>query len=170
MPKKVDYSDSETEDEVEYEEDEPAEDVYDIDDVIDEVGEAGESIGIVGGNDDAEVELEEDTDEVDSINIGDYSIRTVMIPPEQNITSDVMTKYEITEAISIRTANIEDGDTPFVNCDDLDDPIEMAKRELLQRRFPYCIIRQVGEEINHEAKTIIRKYEMWDPNEMILNL
>lgn len=125
---------------------------------------------VVGGANLEEPEPDEDDDIADSVNLSDYIVRTFYVKPDQNITCDVMTKYEVTEAISIRTANIADGDAPFVPCDDLHDPVAMATRELTMRKFPYLITRQVGENINHEAKEIVRYYELWNPNEMSLNL
>jgi len=76
--------------------------------------------------------------------------------PEDRQTSEIMTKYEYTEAVSIRAKQIENGGVCFTNCDDLTDPIKMAEREIEYKKCPLDLIRMITD--NHA--------ERWHVNEM----
>jgi hypothetical protein len=96
-----------------------------------------------------------------------YTTRTIYVADENRITRDMMNINEMTEAISIRTALISNGSPCFTDVEGLTDPVDMAKRELMMRRFSFKIERPVGEKIDHENKEILKYFEIWDPNEMI---
>lgn len=76
-------------------------------------------------------------------------------------TSEKLSEYEIAELINIRAVNISNGGKVYTNIDGLDDPIEMAKKELIDRKCPLYIKRQVGY---NDYGIIIEK---WSPNHMI---
>jgi DNA-directed RNA polymerase I, II, and III subunit RPABC2 len=76
--------------------------------------------------------------------------------PEDRVTSEIMTKFEYCEAISIRAKQIEDGGQVFTEIGELTDPIEIAKKEILDKRCPLSIIRHITPNIAEE----------WHINEM----
>ncbi len=86
-------------------------------------------------------------------------------PREEWITSDLLSEYETTELVSIRASQIErDPSTAMCDIGDLDDCIEIARRELLERKCPLIIRRVVGTMIlNGEVYT---RVEDRDPREM----
>lgn len=79
-----------------------------------------------------------------------------IVKPEHRITSNILTIYEYTEIIGIRATQIAQGSPIFTNVNNITDPETMAKKELLDNRFPLCIQRYIG----------LDKYELWDPNTM----
>ena len=153
----------------------------DSDDSLDEVSDTISDVlsdiisDIIGGVDttepieivDPDVDSDEETPAVDPIFIENtkpvnFSIDTVAVSPEKRITSNVMSKYEITECISIRSTQIAQYNNCLVDVSDLSDPILMAKRELMMRMCPLLLRRYVGTRDNFEY------YEYWNPNEMTL--
>jgi DNA-directed RNA polymerase I, II, and III subunit RPABC2 len=70
-----------------------------------------------------------------------------VLPKSQHRTSDVLSIYEKAEVISIRARQIEKGATPFVDAGDLTDPIQIAEKELIARRCPLSIIRNLNNSI-----------------------
>jgi DNA-directed RNA polymerase I, II, and III subunit RPABC2 len=78
--------------------------------------------------------------------------------PEQRITSEIITKFELCRVISIRAKQIEKDNIVFTDVSGLSDPIKMAEKEVYDRKCPLSIIRKLNENIA----------EKWDINEMIL--
>lgn len=79
--------------------------------------------------------------------------------PEDRITSEVMTKFELTEVISIRAKQIEnDISVIFVDVENLTDPIEIAKKEIIEKKCPLSIVRMITDKIA----------EKWHVNEMAI--
>ena len=79
--------------------------------------------------------------------------------PEQRLTSEIITKYELCRIISIRAKQIEKDNIIFTDVTGITDPIKMAEKEIYDRKCPLSIIRKLN---NNTA-------EKWDVNEMILN-
>ena len=80
-----------------------------------------------------------------------------IIKNNQKITSNILTIYELTELIGIRATQISNGSPVFVDITNINDPLEMAKKEIINNKCPLYIKRYLG----------LDKYELWDPNEMI---
>lgn len=76
---------------------------------------------------------------------------------DDKITSNILTIYEITELIGIRATQISNGAPVFTDIEYLNDPIEMAKKEIINNKCPLYVKRYIG----------LDKYELWDPNTMI---
>lgn len=117
----------------------------------------------------------------------DNTKKVHVIPPENYITPDVLSAYEIASILSLRSAAIGAGGTTFLNNDDLfikvedynsnmsgivvrkDDEdlvritntAEIVKRELNKRKCPLLIERTV-----HETDTE-KWVELRDPNTML---
>jgi DNA-directed RNA polymerase I, II, and III subunit RPABC2 len=80
----------------------------------------------------------------------------IYLTPENRVTSEIMNRYEYTEIISIRAKQIEDGGPCFTNIENLTDPIEMAEKEMRDRKCPLDITRMLSENVG----------ELWHANEM----
>lgn len=101
------------------------------------------------------------------------------VPKDERITSDRMTLFEQSEYVSIRSADGAVNNNWFVDISGLTDPVDMAKRELMMRKSPLQIVRQVGNRwlkllpdgTRSEAgvRTYATLVEIWDPNEMIFS-
>ena len=60
------------------------------------------------------------------------------------LTSDIMTMFEFSEVIGIRTLQIEKGSPVFTDVTDIHIPYDMAIKELFDRKCPLKIIRKTG--------------------------
>jgi DNA-directed RNA polymerase subunit K/omega len=80
-----------------------------------------------------------------------------IIKNDEKITSNILTIYEITELIGIRATQIANGAPIFTDIEYINDPIEMAKKEIINNKCPLYVKRYIG----------LDKYELWDPNIMI---
>jgi DNA-directed RNA polymerase I, II, and III subunit RPABC2 len=83
----------------------------------------------------------------------------VMVPNKLRKTSEVITLFELTNVISNRAKQIENGSMIFTPIGDESDPIKMAEMEIKMKMCPLSIIRKVSSNIA----------EKWDVNEMIVN-
>lgn len=107
------------------------------------------------GDEDSEGEENGDEDEYyPEEDAGDKE--EIIVKEEDRITSDVLSKYEIVELISIRSTQISKGDMPFTDVSGLRDPISMAKKEIYDNRCPLLVKRHIGNNM----------YEYWNPNNM----
>jgi len=135
-----------------------------------------------------EVDSEEDSDEIDSdvdeidnteetaaanSRIGEFDFvysetmaseaptqEIIIIKNEDRTTSHMLSKTEMTEAVSIRCAQIQKNPIVFVDIEGMDDPIAMAKKEINERKCPLVLRRFIGHYNNSDY------YEYWDINEM----
>lgn len=78
--------------------------------------------------------------------------------PEDRVTSEVMTKFELCEIISIRAKQLEQGKTVFTDVGDLTDPPAIAKKEIVDKKCPLSIVRMITDRIA----------EKWQVNEMAI--
>lgn len=94
----------------------------------------------------------------------------LIVSSESRITSNTLTIYEMTELISVRAQQISQGSYVFVpDIEGINDPIEIAKLELLNNKSPLYIKREIGITKNKDSKNqneYIKKVELWNPNEM----
>lgn len=86
-------------------------------------------------------------------------IEKIRVPDDERKTSEYLTDYEITEIISIRATQISKNNDAFVDTDH-DNAIDIAKAELLARKCPLILVREVGKNY----------VEHWLPNEMVFPL
>ena len=84
----------------------------------------------------------------------------IVVKNEDRITSHMLSKTEITEAVSIRCAQIQKNPVVFVDIDGITDPIVMAKKEINERKCPLVLRRFIGRYKSNDY------YEYWDINEM----
>ena len=85
----------------------------------------------------------------------------VYVHPENRITSEVMSKFELCEVRSHRAKQIESGLLAFVDVGELTDPLAIANKEIREKRCPLDIVRVIS---NH-GKIIAEK---WHVNEMAI--
>ena len=78
--------------------------------------------------------------------------------PDQRVTSEIITKFELCRVISIRAKQIEKDNLVFTDVTGLTDPIKMAEKEINDRKCPLSIVRKLNDNLA----------EKWDVNEMIL--
>ena len=83
----------------------------------------------------------------------------VFVAPENRITSEILTKFEFTEIISHRAKQMENGGVCYTDVGELTDPLEMAKKELMDKKCPLDLIRGITDKI----------FERWHVNEMGYN-
>jgi DNA-directed RNA polymerase I, II, and III subunit RPABC2 len=113
-------------------------------------------------------ELNDDDDELDDLatnskitfidnELENESKIQFIIKSDDKITSNILTIYEMTELIGIRATQISQGAPVFVDIEYISDPIEMAKKEIINNKCPLYIKRYIG----------LDRYELWDPNIMI---
>lgn len=110
---------------------------------------------------------EESDDEVGEIDIEPVARvnKEIIVKPENRRTTNMMSVYEMTECISIRTEQIAQHNDCFVSCADLDDPQKMAERELMAHKCPLRIRRFVGERVLPDG-SIANCYEDWSVTEL----
>jgi DNA-directed RNA polymerase subunit K/omega len=71
--------------------------------------------------------------------------RTItVVPDNMRLTSDIMTMFEFSEIIGIRTLQIEKGSPVFTDVSELHTPYDMAIKELFDRQCPLKVIRKTG--------------------------
>lgn len=151
-----------------------------LSDITDEVDEVDEKEPVSDSDDDAAETVPEEVDETDeaeempaleAVSMAlkekyEYKplqrVKTVYVRPKDRITSEVMTKFEYAEAISIRAKQLEDGDEPYTNVGDLQDPVDMAKKEIADKKCTLSVVRNR----TFEGDTTIA--ELWQINEMAI--
>jgi DNA-directed RNA polymerase subunit K/omega len=127
------------------------EDGNDVDDGNDGMGEDVDDGDIVVDVDDVRDKKD------DSVSRrSDYFKVIKVVPPDQRITSSVMTLFEFSEVVGIRTQQIENDSPEFTDNTGLVSARDRAINELFNRRSPLKIIRKIGDHLQEE----------WSCNEM----
>lgn len=90
--------------------------------------------------------------------------RPIIIEPSKRRTSNLLTRIELTELINIRGLQIAQNPIVLTDITGLSDPIEMAEKELRDKKCPLILSRKVGEEIR--GNETIEYVEHWDVNDM----
>jgi DNA-directed RNA polymerase subunit K/omega len=64
----------------------------------------------------------------------------------KNITDPILTKYEYTQCLGMRAQQLAMGAEPLIKLtEDLNDPVLIAKEEIIQRKCPFIIEKRYGE-------------------------
>lgn len=97
----------------------------------------------------------------DNINMNDIENEgdlkhEIIVKSENRITSSMLSIYEFIELISVRASQISNGSYVFTDVTGYSDPIEMAKKELIDNKCPLYVKRGIG----------MNRYELWSPNVM----
>jgi DNA-directed RNA polymerase I, II, and III subunit RPABC2 len=77
--------------------------------------------------------------------------------PENNVSSNILTKYEKVKIISIRAEQLARGAQPAVTFKEFD-PVNIAHKELQERKLPFMIRRKLPNG----------KTELWKLDDMII--
>jgi DNA-directed RNA polymerase I, II, and III subunit RPABC2 len=136
------------------------------DDVGDDIGAAEDEQE--SGDSESEIDVDEILSELDITTTSPFIKEIVVVDTENRQTSDVMSKFEMTECVSIRAVQIARFNNCMVDITGLTDPVLMAKRELMMRKVPLTLRRYVGETENSKGE-FESYYEYWNPNEMIFS-
>lgn len=99
--------------------------------------------------------IEDNINMNDNENEGDLK-HEIIVKSENRITSSMLSIYEFIELISVRSSQIENGSFVFTDVTGYTDPIEMAKKELIDNKCPLYVKRGIG----------MNRYELWSPNVM----
>lgn len=146
-------------------------DINEIDEIIGGLADAAldNDNDDITSNDD-EDEDDEDYEVSDDIlvdNESKYIKEIIVVKSENRRTSNIMSKFEMTEAVSIRAVQISEHNNPMIETT-LTDPIDIAKCELMMRKCPLILERHLGD-VKENGK-MISYYEFWCPNEMAFAL
>lgn len=114
-----------------------------------------------------EIETEEpEEEEIDIKSVSNYNKEIIIVKPEERQTPNILSTYEQTETVSIRATQISQYNNCMVDITGLDDPIKMAKRELMMRKCPLNVRRFIGEVKDPKTNTLKSYYEDFVVNEM----
>jgi hypothetical protein len=111
------------------------------------------------------IDVEADADLADPrnviTNIEDRNHKIIQIvAPDDRITSHFIQRPEMTEAIGIRTSQIEQGSEVFTDVTGYTDPIMMAKKEFIDRKSPLIVERALEDT---PTRAVV---EQWKVREM----
>jgi len=117
-------------------------------DILEEEDESSDN-----NNDSDEEDVEDDneneekiTDTIEEEDLKVSNIETInIIRQEDWRTSDKLTLYEMVEAIGIRAASIvRNPNLIFINVTNEKNEIEIAMREIIEKKVPFTIVREVN--------------------------
>lgn len=138
----------------------------DIDDTVEtESVDPGDTDDIEKISEEVE-ELEEEFEPIAPKTAVKFHIRYIVVPPEKRITSNIITKTEMTELTSIRASQISKHPKVMTDVEGLTDPIRMAKKEFNDRKTPLILERSLGSKTDEKAGEILVYVEYWDPKTM----
>lgn len=86
--------------------------------------------------------------------------QTIYVRPEARRMSEIMSKFEYCRIIGIRAKQLEDDNTPFTDVGNLSNPIDIAIKEIHDKKCPLAIERK---RVSDDNVTIV---ELWRVNEM----
>lgn len=89
--------------------------------------------------------------------------RYIIVPPNERMTSERMTTYEVARVLGDYAVHVANGAPTFIDTKNYSSPIEIAYDSLVARKIPMCILRHVG--VNEAGEKI---YENWKIKEMTL--
>jgi DNA-directed RNA polymerase subunit K/omega len=142
------------EDDDEFESDEEN-DVFEFSEDEEDEEEADEEDDDEIEDDDGDVDVDEDGEvinignvETNNVNIETISVRT---PDDERITPPILNKYEMTRILGERTKQLIEGAPPLVIVNKGETPVQVAISELLTKKMPFLIKRQMP----------YAQYEIW---------
>ena len=79
-------------------------------------------------------------------------------PPKNHSTKNILSKYEKVKILGLRAEQLQRGAKPYVEVDLPFSAIEVAKKELAQRKIPFLVCRKLSNGTK----------EYWRLNDMII--
>lgn len=123
--------------------------------------EEDEGLDEIAEEDDEDDDLEEDEEDIiiaeEEEDVESNSIRA---PDDERITPKLMTKYEMIRVLGIRTKQLVEGAKPLVSESNGKLPIHVAIDELVAKKMPFKIKRQMPYKV----------YEIWKIKELTINI
>ena len=115
-------------------------------------------------DEDEEEEEEDDVEIVEEINEVPrtpvkFHKTIIIVKPENRKSSNIMNRFEMCDVISIRAQQISKDNKYMIDVTDLDDPIRIAKRELMQRKCPLVLRRKMVRNLRNSA--VSRTASQW---------
>ena len=107
-------------------------------------------------------DLEDDIDDDDNLNDDDDDILNLketydnLVESNEKQTPPYLTKFEKARILGIRARQLSKGAIPLVNTDNLDNPEDIARKELMERKLPFIIRRPLPNG----------KFENWKLDEL----
>lgn len=97
-----------------------------------------------------------------------FSDEVYIVPRAERTTAGILSEFEAVDIVSTRSEAIRYGAAHFLRGAQptTDNPIIIARMELLARRTPLILRRYVGDRIVDDVR--VKVFEEWDPNEMAL--
>jgi DNA-directed RNA polymerase subunit K/omega len=95
-----------------------------------------------GSDDDEPIDKKKET--LDQMRDSDYYRTITVTPAHLRVTTNIMSKFEYSEVIGIRSHQIENGSPVFTDVRGSESSYDKARAELLDRKTPLKIIRKVG--------------------------
>lgn len=138
------------------------EELYDvaIDDVIDDFIDKKDIEIVIEDDDEIDDDIDIDEDKIKKnklFKIGrKMDKKTVIVKPQNRITSEIMTSYEYSQIVGTRATHIANGSVIFTNVENLTDPRDIAQKEIKEQKCPLSIIRKLRNG----------DIEIWTVNEM----
>lgn len=112
----------------------------------------------------AEIAVKVEKQRIDPIlRISNKSRNVIIVPPDERVTDNRLQKSEAAHIISMRAQEIAQYGTSFTDIGNLHDPVDIAIKELQDRKCPMLVRRSV--QILPNGDQIV---EEWDPKEMAL--
>lgn len=157
--------DEELEEDAEDEELEEDQDDENVEEEEEEEEEVEEDIDL----DDDDADLDEEDEDEDSGNIGiidlrseeiDYESISTRVPDNERITENFLTKYELPVVLGVRVQQLLKNAPPLVADTFGKSPMHIAIDELLAKKIPFKIKRQMP----------YAKYEIWKIKELKINI
>ncbi|KAI5184572.1 DNA-directed RNA polymerases I, II, and III subunit RPABC2 [Nematocida homosporus] len=108
------------------------------------------------GSDDKSFQENEDELIVEDVNLDGAEVSPVMEAPKR-FTSPIMTKFERAKILGIRAQQISMSAPIMVEYGDETDPVEIAKKELREKKTPLIILRRLPDNT----------YEKWPVHDLI---
>lgn len=144
------FNDEEDEYEEEEEEEEPV-DEGEKDDIDEETPAPEGTMAADAEAEDDELEEEvaaqRENPIINKINERDSHHRIIkVVAPDDRVTSNIIQRPEMVEAIGHRLSQIEQGSPVFTDVTGLKNPIEMAKKEFVDRQSPLILVRPMRKE------------------------
>ncbi|KAL7719941.1 DNA-directed RNA polymerase I [Entamoeba marina] len=128
------------------------------------MGDSGED-KIIYGEDDyddngdyEESEFSDDAEQHSEHGVDDYDDKKE-IKGEDRTTTKFMTKYEKARVLGTRAAQISNNAPTFVELNGMTDPLEIAMKELKEKKLPFIIRRRLPNGA----------YEDWKISELIID-
>ena len=143
---------------------EPFDDTKSVETDFEDVEE--DEVGADSNDELLEGEEEEEPEEINVATISSHSKVNRVIDANKRKFSNILSRYEMTELISIRATQISEHNDCLIDTGDVDDPIIKAKMEFMAKKSPLFVIREAGDKYNPETKQMETWVEHWYPNEM----